>query len=392
MKSLLISSIFFISIVLIGITKIWAATFNIDFLNLREAQPKTITLDAYLKIKAIDAWQFLNSRAFNISPVTIGVIDTGVTSFHPEFKGVNFGNSQANAKIDFGVFNPDIEKVETHGTNVNGIIGANNISATSSVNYVFPHMSGIVSGVNSLEYVLNNRRIDLSGLGVSTLFSSVKNIFELANSGAKVINLSFGGSVFNPAALPTFFTTFSSYRDIVFVTAAGNNNIDAKKVIPAALGDNLDNVITVGGSTLLDGRESSSNFGSAVNIAAPADAVHSPKFFEEPLDLIGDYEFFSGTSAATPIVTGVAAILKALEPEYQKFTQGLLMSPAKIKEILIKSADPINTGEPDKLLGIDCFNFNPLVHTGCQLNALRAIIWLFPPNTIILNQPIIEKQ
>mgnify|MGYP001604181249 CR=1 FL=1 len=68
------------------------------------------------------------------------------------------------------------------------------------------------------------------------------------------------------------------------------------------------------------------------------------------------------------------------------------MSPAKIKEILIKSADPINTGEPDKLLGIDCFNFNPLVHTGWQLNALRAIIWLFPPNTIILNQPIIEKQ
>lgn len=85
-------------------------------------------------------------------------------------------------------------------------------------------MNGVVSGVNNLEYVLNNRRIDFSGLGITTLYSSINNIFELANSGAKIINLSFGGSVFNILSLPTFFTTFSSYRDVLFITALRADN------------------------------------------------------------------------------------------------------------------------------------------------------------------------
>jgi len=354
------------------------ATSNIDFFNLRETQPATVTLDAYLKTKTTDAWQFLNSRIFSRSLITIGIIDTGGTSFHPEFRGVSFGNSPANTKIDSGIFNAELGRVETHGTNVNGIIGANNISATSGANYLFPHMNGVVSGVNNLEYALDNRKIDLGGLGVITLYSSVKNVYELANDGATVINLSFGGTVFNPAALPVFASIFSYYSDILFIVAAGNSNIDAEKIIPSGLGDNFNNAITVGGSTLLDGREGFSNFGSAVNIAAPADAVWSPTFFEAPLDLFNDYEFFSGTSASAPLVTGVAGLLKAIKPE---------LTPAEIKDILIRTADPIQTGEPNKRIGTGCYaDPNDPINTGCRLNALRAVTRLFPSATTTLTK------
>lgn len=378
--------------VIIFATLVLAASFNIDFLNLRETIPNTVALDAYLKVKAVNAWQFLNEKSLDLNPVIIGIIDTGVSTFHPEFEGVNFGNTPANARIDFGIFNSDTGKVETHGTNVAGIIGANNLSATSGANYIFPHMNGIVSGLAnpSIDYTLEVRTIDFGDLGVTTLFSATRSIFDLANSDAETVNLSFAGSAFNPLAIPIFFSSFRAHPDITFVVAAGNNSSNAEFFVPAALGDNLDNVITVG-ATIDDGRTVDSNFGSAVNISAPGDAVFSPRFFTPPLDITGDYEFFGGTSASAPMVTGVAGILKALEPEYQKYTLGLQMTPAKIKEILIKSADPIFTNNPDeqsKLLGQGCSSES---HRGCRLNAHRAVAWFFPPTPVTLNTPVVQS-
>ncbi len=359
-----------------------AASFNIDFLNLWEAIPRTNTLDAYLKIALDKTWDFINARQVDLNTVTIGVIDTGFDSKHSEFEinNLSFGNTPLDAKIDVGIFNKDLATTTSHGTNVVGIIGANNLSATSSANYNFPHMNGVISGVTRLKHVLEIRKANLGKSNVITLWDVSRHIFDLSNSGVKIINLSLGDSVFSPLSDITFITSILAHRNILFLAAAGNNSGNAEFVMPAALGDNLDNVITVGGSTLNDNRESFSNFGSAVNISAPADAVWSPTFFAEPFD-ISDYEFFSGTSASAPMVTGVAAILKALEPEYQKYTPGLITNPEKIKEVLIQSADPINTGEPDKRLGTGCFNEKP-IDTGCRLNAHRAVAWLFPPKAV----------
>lgn len=376
--------------IMIFATLVLAAGFNIDFLNLRETIPNTVALDSYIKIKAVNAWEFLGGRSLDLNSVIVGIIDTGVTTFHPEFEGVNFGNTPSDAKIDFGILDSETGEIETHGTNVAGIIGANNISKVVGENYVFPHMNGVISGVAnpSIDYTLEIRAIDLSNLGVTTLFSAAKSIFDLANNGAEVINLSFGGSVFSPVSLPLFFSSFFAHPDIIFAVAAGNNDGSANFFAPAALGDNLDNVITVGATNAGDGRAIDSNFGNAVNISAPGDAVFSPRFFTQPLDIIGDYEFFSGTSASAPMVTGVAGILKALEPEYQKTSSTLVMDPATIKATLISSADPIDTGEPDKPLGKDCFNFVSGTHTGCRLNAHRAVAWWFPPAAVNLEEPI----
>jgi hypothetical protein len=335
---------------------LFAASFTIDNLNLREVMMPVINPPAaYFKIGLEDTWNKINSnQTKSLSPVTIGIIDTGVDVTHPEFKGVNFGSTPKDAKIDHG------EKVNgvltSHGTNIAGIIGANNISETSSTNYVPPQMNGVLSGVKNLEYILINRWAPRNPLAVSptltSLFTISKQINEISEDNATLINISQEEGFFGRIAEFTsrvFSRNFSSHPDTLFVVAAGNGGrlvsggLLGFDISPANLG-NLPNVITVGATTIddmrytitQDGKTTGSNFGNEVSLSAPGDSVYSPTFYHSPLN-VSDYESFSGTSASAPLVTGVAGLLKSINPN---------LTPAQIKQILIRTADTIETDQP----------------------------------------------
>lgn len=348
--------------VVAGALSVSGAFTNQDLLNLfeqrKDVQPEIIK--AYQKAFIPEAWHFVNERAPQLSNVVVGIVDSGVDSKHPEFvnPSVNFGSSTVSDLVDSGISLDGT--ISTHGTNVAGIIGANNLSATSSANYTFPQMNGVASGVRNISYSIESRR-----LGILTLFDARRAISDFSRRQVSVVNISratsFGlvGNLFLKGPI-------EKAVDVFFVVSAGNSDVSADGVSPATLGNDLDNVITIGATDLDNARASFSNFGSAVNMAAPGVNVYSPTFFIPPLGL-GDYDpTFSGTSASAPMVTGVAAILKALEPEYQKYTPGLVMSPARIKEILVSSGDPIDTDKP----------------IGPRLNAHRAVAWLFPPTAV----------
>lgn len=350
--------IIFLSIfIIVFANKMLAASFNIDSLNLQEAALESNRPVAYFKIGLKEAWQKINSTlGLNLSPITIGIIDTGIDSSHPEFANVKKGNTPPDALIDRGALINN--KLESHGTNVAGIIGANNISATSPANYVFPQMNGVLSGVKNLDYIIENRRFSKSVIGLKTLFSVAEETVNLSGTNAKIINLSF--TTFNPLGSIIFDSIFNFYSNVLFIVSAGNENLPVFLQTPANLG-NIPNVITVGGTTLNDQREPDSNFGSQVSISAPSEFVFSPTFFSEPLDIF-DYEDFSGTSASAPMVTGVAGLIKAIKPD---------LSPAQIKQILISNADPIQTDKP----------------IGGRLNALKAVC-----DPLVLNCPITPPQ
>ncbi len=367
-----------------------------DLENLRN-QDINLT-KSYDIIKIQEAWKAVISSTVSISPIIVGIVDTGVDVQHQEFHSPSIRLGRF-ALIDF---DPN-----GHGTKVTGVIGANNVSATTSLSIDSPQMNGILSGVlEESEYKLEVR----PGVGVSTLLSFTANLESAINSGSRVINMSFGMSPCGALSITSknrllnkcytttqeFLNDFDVYvelfqqakDDVLFVSAAGNDDIDASLHLPGALSNLLGNVITVGATSLNDDRADfgfllgASNFGSVVDISAPGVGVYAPKSG-------GGYDTnFNGTSASAPLVTGVAAILKALEPEYQKYNPGLIMTPAKIKEVLTKSADPIKT---DKPLGSDCFdpNNNPQGYNGCRLNAHRAVSWLLPPIPVILNPPIV---
>lgn len=394
------------SLVLVPMTNAQQTLFTQDSRNLAQVEP--FSFKAYSQIKTSELWDLLNKNDFILSSVKIGIIDTGVdvsNGRHPEFQNVSIN---ALSPRLFKDSNP-----EGHGTQITGIIGADNLSFPDSSNYIFPQMNGILSGVHNLNYSLELGRKPLLQLPLFGLASAVDG---LVKKDVKVINMSFGTGTIVPAVpavieifLPVFSKVFAKNSNVLFVVGAGQyehdffgftiEGVNAELVTPANLGDNFNNVITVGATDITPGAEdqrlSFSNFGGAVSIAAPGIAVFAPaprgagNFpISAPIASKNYDAFFSGTSASAPMVTGVAAILKALESEYQKHTPGLVMTPAKIKEILQKSADPIKT---DKQLGSGCFdpNNNPQKFDGCRLNAFRAISWLLPPTPVILNTPVV---
>ena len=373
-KKLLVLLLVGASIVSFSFRATEAQTSSYDLINLAEffgnAAPPNL-IKAYEEVSVLSMWDLANRVDPTLSSVGVGIVEaSGVDGGHREFDGVEFASSTPSDLIDDGI---EVRGVlRSHGTNVAGIIGASNLSSLGATNYVFPHMNGVMSGVRGLSFTLEVRKS-------KTLFGARTKISELVAKDIPLVNLS-GGTNFAFLGNLILHAPIEKATSTLFVVAAGNSDEDAEGVSPASLGDNFSNVITVAASTINDNRESTSNFGNAVAVASPGDLVLSPTFFQEPLDFTNDYEFFSGTSASAPMVTGVAAILKALEPEYQKYTSGLAMSPAEIKSVLTKSADPIQTGEPGKRLGTGCYaDPNDQVNTGCRLNAHRAVAWYLPP-------------
>lgn len=357
---------------------------TIDLLNLEQVDSDLTA--AYLtsdKMQLEEAWNLLNSStAIPLSSVKIGILDRRIDGDHPEFDGVNFGNTDERA------LSPPTFFQNPHGTQVTGIIGANNISSTSPLNYDFPHMNGILSGVKRLDYTLELRPSSLE-LGLilfviptpselrffSTIFKDKRAITGLAKERVDIINFS-GGS---EKAKKFFRETIEKNSDILFIVAAGKEGGDVEDVSPANLGDDLDNVLTVGAVNNNDERAPFSHFGAAVNIAAPGIDVYAPTIqgtgnFPTSGTSTSNYVTgIDGTSFATPMVTGVAGLLKAIDPN---------LTPAEIKQILTETADPIfaTGGELTKTLGSACDNGNPNFR-GCRLNALAAVKAVLAPPT-----------
>ena len=377
-----------------------AQTFNFDLEHLRQ-QDELLT-KAYYIISIQQAWEKMLSLASGeLSQVNIGIADSGVEARHQEFlnPNVNFGSTPSFALIDTRA-NKDRQG---HGTQVAGIVGANNVLGNGgSLPLGSLQMNGILSGALSedmyrLEVENIHKSLPSEGLGqVSSIFAALQNLSE-EERGVQVINMSFGFPKctalnfvvrVNCVDNQEFDTQFSAFKliftqhpDILFVAAAGNEDISAVNAVPAVLSTNRDvtNLITVGATDLNDDRadfgflEGESNFGTTVNIAAPGKYVHAPApgtagSYDRPrLDIFGNItDGFFGTSASTPFVTGVAGLLKSINDQ---------LTPEQIKDILIKTADPINTGEPNKTLGTGCYdpNNNPEGYTGCRLNAERAV-------------------
>jgi subtilisin-like proprotein convertase family protein len=113
----------------------------------------------------------------------------------------------------------------------------------------------------------------------------------------------------------------------IYVAAAGNSgkNIDTNKVYPASY--NLDNVIAVAGLDSNNRLTNWSNFGNTVDIAAPGASIYST--------LPGNrYGYLSGTSMATPFVTGAIALVRDLNPNW---------SASQVIQQVVSTADKLPT-------------------------------------------------
>lgn len=286
---------------------------------------------AIAKVRAEQAWKV----GVGSKDVVVAVVDTGVNLDHSDLKanawinkkevpgnavdddgngyvddvnGYDFAANDSNPNDETSAQNPG------HGTHCAGIIGA-----------VGDNGKGI-SGINQRVSIMALRFLDASGSG--DLMNAVKAIDYAIQNGAQIISASWGASVQASQAQPiTEAISRANDKGIVFVAAAANDgkNNDKFEVYPA--NTPLPNVVTVAASTNSDSKPSWSNFGkSKVSLSAPGENIYSTL----PLEKYGE---LSGTSMATPLVSGLIALMLSHNKD---------LSPPEAKALLQASGQKVD--------------------------------------------------
>jgi serine protease len=237
--------------------------------------------------------------------VVVAVIDTGGTA-HADMNGrllpgydffSNDGDATDPGDASDGS-NCAASSSTWHGTKVAGIIGANVNNALG------------IAGVNQRSLIQHIRILGPCGGDTSDEVKAIRWAAGLPIDGvplnptpARVINLSLGGTgeclVSEQEAIDA-----ATAAGAIVVVAAGNSSqdLDQYQFAPA----NCNNVITVAATTSTGARADFSNYGSTVEIAAPGQAIRTTT--------VGGYTNASGTSFATPIVSGIVSLILSANP------------------------------------------------------------------------------
>ena len=235
--------------------------------------------------------------------VLVAVIDTGVDYTHEDLAANMWKNPKEiednaidddnNGFIDdiygwnFVGNNNNPFDDNRHGTHVSGTIGALAGNGLGTI------------GVSPKVSIMACKFLSKDGWG--TLDAAMKAITYAVANGAKVLNNSWGGGGFSQPLLDTIKAAERS--GVLFVAAAGNSNNDNDKnpMYPASY--DAPNIVSVAATDTVDQKAFFSNFGkTTVDLGAPGVGV----FSSLPNNLYGN---LSGTSMATPHVSGLAAKL-----------------------------------------------------------------------------------
>lgn len=295
------------------------------------------------------------------SPINIGIVDSGFDVEHTDLKGaIEFPSEKYENENN--VQSKDSEGndiTNSHGTGVAGIIGANANNGKG--------ISGIVwdGPMYCVDWTPNDNIT--SEEADRTIYEGIEAV---VNAGAKIINLSIGnGETYAPNEEEELKRDMQHYgektaeliakllsegKDFLLVAGAGNNERDAREnpyftsvtektakkaaeKYKVPVQDILDRIIVVGavsyegyseerGYRLCDSSTCGwgSNWGDSVDICAPGMHLLSTAVNDK-------YQHFSGTSAATPIVSGIAGMIWSVNKDF---------TGAEVKEILLSKTQP----------------------------------------------------
>jgi thermitase len=245
-------------------------------------------------IDAPEGWDAAGLGTFPSSGgVKVGVVDTGIQAAHPDLAGKLANCAQSIGLIPgltSGSIKAGCADDNGHGTHVSGTITAN---ANNGIG---------VTGVSFNSPLAMCRA--LSGpAGIGTTADVANCITWDYDQGAKVISMSLGGGASTTLKNAVDYAWKGGAANGAVLVAAAGNDGDATLNYPAA----YPNVVSVAATDKNDQRASFSNANADVEVAAPGVDILST--WND-----GTYNTISGTSMATPHVSGVVALIRSRYP------------------------------------------------------------------------------
>ncbi|MCJ7766957.1 S8 family serine peptidase [Candidatus Bathyarchaeota archaeon] len=315
------------------------------------------TVDA--DVDAPEAWDITTGS----SSVVVGVVDTGVDYDHEDLaanmwrnpgeipgNGVDDdGNGYADDVYGMDAYNGDSDPMDdhNHGTHVAGTIGA-----------VGGNGIGVV-GVNWQVKIMALKFLGASGSGsTSGAIECINYAVTMKSRGIniRVLSNSWGGGGYSTALRDAIQT--ASNAGILFVAAAGNSasSNDSTPHYPSSY--DVANVLAVASTDRNDQRSSFSNYGlTSVDVAAPGSNILSTVRSNQ-------YASYSGTSMATPHVSGVAALILAADPT---------LSYVQLKKLILFTSETLSSLSDRILTGGRVNANNALRRNGNSLRIFRTL-------------------
>ena len=311
--------------------------------------------------------------------IIVAVLDSGIKLDHPEFSGrlwtnpnetLNGIDDDNNGYIDdingwdFANNDDDPTDDHGHGTNVTGIIGAN---SNNNLGY---------SGIDWNCKLMIGKILDENNSGYYSWWTD--GIYYAVDNGAKVINMSVGGSGFSSSMKDAIDYAYNNGVTVVACMMNENNNTT---FYPAG----YQNTIAVGATNPNDERSapffwsttSGSNYGNHIDVVAPGNYIYG-------LDHQSDtnYNFYwGGTSQAAPLVTGLSSLLLAQDAD---------KTPDDIRSIIRSTAEDQLGNISEDISGFDIYYgygrvnaYEALLQSSLSINEITN-----PKNLSIFPNPV----
>ena len=257
-------------------------------------------------VGALNAW----AKATGSSRIVVAVLDSGVDYTHPDLVNniwvrpanvAPYHDEQLGTVDDERGYNAidnngDPMDDNGHGTHCAGIIGAEGNNGEG------------IAGVNWKVEIMPLKFMSAGGFGTTKdAIEAINYVIERKRAGVnvRVINASWG-STQKSRALGEVIRK-AGEEGILFVAASGNSSVNTDRSPHYPSSYDLPNVVSVAALNRRDELASFSNYGpKSVHLAAPGAEILSTW-------LGGEYEEHSGTSMATPVVSGIAALVLSVD-------------------------------------------------------------------------------